>query len=49
MKKIFAIAAALLLLVQAGSAMEFSGSFAEARAQAGKLGKPLLIDFFTEW
>ena len=49
MKKI--TIALLLIVVSAQMAMagEFSGTFAEAKAQSAKLGKPILIDFFTEW
>jgi len=40
----------LLAATTAASAVDrATGNFADAKAQAAKLGKPLLIDFFTEW
>lgn len=46
-------AALLVLLVFATGpavlAVEDAGSFAEAKAMAAELNKPLLVDFFTEW
>jgi hypothetical protein len=27
----------------------FTGAYSDAKAEAAKLGKPLLIDFSTEW
>ncbi len=46
-------AALLTLLVfatgPAALAVEDAGSFAEAKAMAAELNKPLLVDFFTEW
>jgi hypothetical protein len=38
-----------LALTLSVSADIVTGSYADAKAQAAKLGKPLLIDFFTEW
>ncbi len=41
-----------LLIFAAGPAalaVEDAGSFAEARAMAAELNKPLLVDFFTTW
>lgn len=30
-------------------ASEHGGTFAEAKAKAVELNKPILVDFFTEW
>ena len=49
MKKIALVAMVLLALVQVAAAAEFTGTYAEAKAQAASLGKPILIDFFAEW
>ena len=49
MKKIALVIMALLALAQLAAAAEFTGTFAEAKAQAASLGKPILIDFFAEW
>jgi hypothetical protein len=49
MKKIIMIALVILALVQLASAIEFSGTYSEAKAQAAKLGKPLLLEFYTDW
>ena len=46
-------AALLTLLIFAAGptalAVEDTGSFAEAKAMAAELNKPLLVDFFTTW
>ncbi len=49
MKKIALVAMVLLALAQVAAASEFTGTYADAKAQAASLGKPLLIDFFAEW
>jgi hypothetical protein len=50
MRKSALVALMLLALTMTASAVDHAtGSFADAKAQAAKLGKPLLIDFFTEW
>lgn len=49
MKKIAVVILLLLALTQIGAAAEFTGTYAEAKAQAAKLGKPLLVDFSTDW
>jgi hypothetical protein len=49
MKKIALIAAAVSILGQFATAGEITGSFADAKAESAKLGKPLLVDFFAEW
>jgi hypothetical protein len=46
-------AALLMIMVFAGVSMamavELPGTFAEAKAKAVELNKPILVDFFTEW
>jgi hypothetical protein len=49
MKKITLVLLIIAALGQVASAGEFTGTFAEAKAQSAKLGKPVLVDFFTEW
>jgi hypothetical protein len=49
MKKIIVIVLALAALAQVALAGEFAGTYTEAKAEAAKLGKPLLLDFFAEW
>ncbi len=49
MKKIALVAMVLLALVQVAAASEFTGTYADAKAQAASLGMPLLIVFFAEW
>lgn len=49
MKRIAVIAAAVSILGQFASAAEMTGSFADAKVESAKLGKPLLVDFFAEW
>jgi hypothetical protein len=49
MKRIAVIAAAVSILGQFATAAEITGSFADAKAESAKLGKPLLIDFSAEW
>lgn len=49
MKKIALVLLILTALAQVALAGEFTGTFAEAKAQSAKLGKPVLVDFFTEW
>ncbi|MEE9555154.1 MAG: hypothetical protein V3W18_12750 [candidate division Zixibacteria bacterium] len=46
-----ALIAALLILVLGVSvyAKEDPGSYADAKAMAAKLDKPLLVNFFTTW
>lgn len=39
----------MLVLASSVSAIEATGTFAEARALAVQQGKPLLVDFFTTW
>ena len=49
MKKTAIIILVLLAMVQIAWSAEFSGTYTEAKAQATKLGKPLLLDFFADW
>lgn len=49
MKKIIVIMLALAALAQVALAVEFTGNYADAKTQAAKLGKPLLLDFYTDW
>lgn len=49
MKKTAALFAALMLIVGSMAVASEVGSFAEARTAAAKLGKPLLVEFYTEW
>ncbi len=48
MRKFTSILFLLLVFVSMGLTGEIT-SFADAKAQALKLEKPLLIDFMTEW
>ena len=47
--RIFSVAFYLTLFFAAHSFANDFTSFAEAKAQAAKLNKPLLIDFMTGW
>ncbi len=50
MKKTAALLTLLIFAVgPAALAVEDAGSYAEAKAMAAELNRPLLIDFFTEW
>ena len=49
MRKSALAALIFLAMTLSASAAVVTGSFADAKAQAERLGKPLLIDFFTEW
>lgn len=50
MKKTAALLTLLVFVAgPAAVAVEDAGSFAEAKAMAAELNKPLLVDFFTEW
>ena len=50
MKQKILVLMLLLALTSVSSAVDrATGSYADAKSQAAKLGKPLLIDFFTEW
>jgi len=49
MKKIAAIILTIAVMAQAALAAEFNGTYAEAKAQSARLGKPLLLDFFADW
>ncbi len=50
MKKTAALLALLIFAAgPAALAVEDAGSFAEAKAMAAELNKPLLVDFFTTW
>jgi thiol-disulfide isomerase/thioredoxin len=50
MRKLLISTLAILAMTIPASAFDHAtGSFAEAKAQAAKIGKPLLIDFFAEW
>ncbi len=39
----------LAVMVSAAFADQFTGNYADAKAHAAKVGKPLLVDFFTDW
>jgi hypothetical protein len=49
MKKSALVILVLLTLSATSFAERVTGNYADAKAQSAKLGKPLLIDFFTEW
>ncbi len=50
MRKSALVAIMLLALTMPACAVnQATGSFADAKAQAAKLGKPILIDFYTDW
>jgi hypothetical protein len=49
MRKIAILLLVLLALTQVATAIEFTGSYAEAKAQAASSNKPLLLDFYAEW
>jgi hypothetical protein len=49
MKKFTLVLLILAAAAQVSLAGEFAGTFAEAKAQSATLGKPVLVDFFTEW
>ncbi len=49
MRKTAVVILLLLALGQIALAEEFVGSYADAKAQSARLGKPLLVDFFAEW
>ncbi|HBZ00374.1 MAG TPA: hypothetical protein DEO84_03535, partial [candidate division Zixibacteria bacterium] len=49
MKKISILMLILLALTQVAAAAEFTGTYAEAKAQAASQNKPLLLDFFADW
>jgi hypothetical protein len=49
MKKIVFVLLLLAATAQFAFAGEFTGTFAEAKAKAAELSKPLLIDFSTGW
>jgi hypothetical protein len=50
MKKAVVLTMLLVFALGTGAwAVEATGSFAEAKAMAAKLDKPLLVDFFTTW
>jgi hypothetical protein len=49
MKKIASLTLALLFLAQVAVAVEFTGSYADAKAKSASLNKPLLLEFSTDW
>jgi len=49
MKKVSAVFLALIFMVQMAAATEYTGSFADLKLKAAEIGKPILVDFFTEW
>jgi len=49
MRKSALVVLMLLAMTMSASAAVVTGSFADAKAQAKLLGKPLLIDFATDW
>jgi len=49
MRKSALVALMLLAMAMSASAAIVTGSFADAKAQSALLGKPLLIDFATDW
>jgi len=49
MRKSALVVLMLLAMTMSASAAIVTGSFADAKAQSALLGKPLLIDFATDW
>jgi hypothetical protein len=49
MKKLAIILLVLLATTQVATAIEFTGSYADAKAQAASQNRPLLLEFSAEW
>jgi hypothetical protein len=49
MKKIAIVALAILAFTQIAGAVEYTGAFAEVKAQSVSQNKPILMEFFAEW
>jgi hypothetical protein len=49
MKKLASLMLALLVMAQLAIAVEFTGTYTDARAKSASLNKPLLLEFSTDW
>ena len=49
MKRNLSLIALLAIALTSSAMASHPATYAEAKTQAAELGKPLLVDFFTDW